>query len=94
MLAFPPKKMCTSEPLESLKKKTDVFSGGSNVVHCAGFLLIYDMIQNTASFTVGTCTVLRVDPGTEILCCHIPVVTAECDTDFTVRRPFCVAAGK
>jgi len=64
------------------------------VVHCTGFLLIYDMIQNTTSFTVETYTVLRVDPGTEILCCHIPVITPECDTDFTTQRPFCVAAGK
>jgi len=52
------------------------------------------MIQNTTSFTVETYTVLRVDPGTEILCCHIPVITPECDTDFTTQRPFCVAAGK
>jgi len=86
--------MYCSEPLESLKKKTDVFSGGSNVVHYTGFLLIYDMIQNTASFAVGTSTVLRVDPGTEMLRCHIPVITPECDTDFTVQRRFCVAAGK
>jgi len=64
------------------------------VVHCTGFLLIYGMIQNTASFTVETYTVLRVDPGTEILCCHIPVITLECDTDFTAQRPFCIAAGK
>ena len=64
------------------------------MVHCTGFLLIYGMIQNTATFTVGTCTVLRVDPGTEILYCHIPVITPECDTDFTVQRPFCVAARK
>ena len=64
------------------------------MVHCTESLLIYGMFQNEASFTVETYTVLRVDPGTEILCCHIPVITPECDTDFTVQRPLCAAAGK
>jgi hypothetical protein len=30
----------------------------------------------------------RVDPGTEILRCHIPTIAPECDYDFTVQCIF------